>query len=262
MKKNFVLIAFIWLSIFTLSSTCLFTYADVVGGSAEGDVTSIPWSEEDDGVVIIDELETPVGHDEELPFADVKVDDWFYEDLKVVYDHKILTGTSDSTYSPSIPVTRAMMITSIFKFSGEEEFEEDIPFADVEKGTYYYFSVVWGKYHDIVKGLGASYNPNSSITRQDMIVMLFRYDKRFVENINDGDFYNNTPSNALKAYKDMDEVSEYAVEAMNWAVDKDIFQGRKADVLAPKSTLTRAELATVMARYLEIEDKCRINNEE
>ena len=176
-------------------------------------------------------------------FSDVKQDDWFYSDVMFVFDKKIMTGTSDSEFSPDTTLNRAMMITILHRIDGDSSvYEKDI-FNDVEKNSWYENAVKWGFENKIVAGASEStFAPMDNLTREQLCVMLYNYTKHIGAKIDFAD---------ISSYSDDSTVSEWANEAVSWAVQEKIITGKGNNVLAPKDGATRAEAAAVIRRYAE-----------
>lgn len=176
-------------------------------------------------------------------FFDVKQDDWFYSDVIFVFDKKIMTGTSDSEFSPDNTLNRAMMITIVHRIDGDSfVYEKDI-FNDVEKNSWYENAVKWGFENKIVAGTSEStFAPMDSLTREQLCVMLYNYTKYIGAKTEFAD---------ISSYSDGSTVSKWAKEAVSWVVQEKIITGKGNNILAPKDGATRAEAAAVIRRYTE-----------
>ena len=106
-----------------------------------------------------------------LPFNDVKVTSWFYDEVKYVYENGLMTGTSDTTFSPNGTTTRGMVVTILWRLDGEPDSTE-MRFADVAAGRYYTDAVMWASSNNIAGGHGdGNFGPNDPITREQLAVI-------------------------------------------------------------------------------------------
>jgi hypothetical protein len=193
----------------------------------------------------IDDEDTPLAGspDGALPYTDVKSGDWFYDAVKFVTEHGLMNGTAADKFSPNSSLTRAMLVTVLYRVAGSPEVTrgEDAPFADVPDGEWYSDAVLWASENGIVLGYGnGKFGPNDALTREQLVTILHRY----------AGLPAATPG-ALAGFTDVSKVSAYAVEAFTWAVGGGLIAGRTATTLSPQGTATRAEVATILARYVE-----------
>lgn len=176
-------------------------------------------------------------------FADIKQDDWFYNDIMFVFNNKIMTGTSESEFSPDTTLNRAMMITILHRIDGDSSVYEKNIFNDVEKNSWYEGAVNWGFENKIVTGTGENtFAPMNSLTREQLCVMLYNYTKYIGAKTELAD---------ISFYHDEKIVSEWAKDAVSWAVEEKIVTGKGNNTIAPRDCATRAEAAAVIRRYIE-----------
>ncbi len=184
-------------------------------------------------------------------FSDIKQNDWFYSDVMFVSNNKIMTGTSESEFSPNTTLNRAMMITILHRIDGDSStYKKDI-FNDVEKNSWYENAVNWGYENKIVTGTSANtFAPKNNLTREQLCVMLYNYTKHIGVKTEFAD---------TSSFSDNNTVSDWAKDAVSWAVQEKIVTGKGNNTLAPKDSATRAEAAAVIRRYtekfVEIEEK-------
>lgn len=178
-----------------------------------------------------------------IPFVDIKESDWFYDDVMFVFNENIMSGTGENEFSPNTILNRAMMITILHRISGDNSvYDEDI-FNDVEKNSWYENAVNWGYKNKIVSGMGEkTFAPMNNLTREQLCVMLYNYTKHIGLNGELAD---------LSSFADKDSVSDWAKEAVSWAVQEKIITGKGNNTLAPQDSATRAEAAAVIRRYME-----------
>jgi len=178
------------------------------------------------------------------PFVDVAKDDWYYESVKYANENKLFNGVSNTEFGANIPMTRGMLVTVLYRLEGEPATNRSIPFADVDMSMYYANAVIWAKQHGIVNGVDATnFVPNGEITREQLVTILYRYAQYKGKDVSVGENTN------ILSYDDFNELSEYAIPAMQWACGSGIITGRTTSTIAPKGTATRAEVATMLMRY-------------
>ena len=182
---------------------------------------------------------------ETLPFTDVKTGDWFYEAVQYVYDKGMMTGVSADRFTPASTTTRGMIVTILYRLENEPAVSGDLPFTDVERGAWYANAVAWAAANDIVNGTSATtFAPNSPITREQMATMLYRFAQyKGMDAV--------TLQEHLTGYPDGDQVSDYAIPAMNWAVGQGLIAGMENGTLVPQGSATRAQVATILMRFCE-----------
>ena len=181
----------------------------------------------------------------ELPFTDVRGDDWFYDDVAYVYENGLMNGTSETTFSPYISTTRGMIVTILYRMEGRPAVFEACPFTDVKAGAYYERAIVWAAENGIVKGYGnGCFGPDDQITREQMAAILYRYAKNRGLDVSVGENTN------ILSYDDALDISEYAVPAMQWACGAQIIHGADGR-LTPGAKATRAQVAAILHRFCE-----------
>ena len=111
-----------------------------------------------------------------LPFTDVRESDWFYDDVVYAYENGLFSGTSDTTFSPNASMTRAMLVTVLYRLEGQPTVSGRSGFSDVKLNSYYEDAVTWAADNGIVNGTGATtFSPNANVTREQMAAILYRY---------------------------------------------------------------------------------------
>lgn len=181
--------------------------------------------------------------DGKLPFTDVLTTDWFYEDVAFVYNEGLFTGTSDTTFSPNAPMTRAMLVTVLYRLEGEPTVTGRSGFADVVLNSYYEDAVTWAADNGIVNGTSTSaFSPEQNVTREQMAAILYRY-AQYMK-------YNTAASASLTRFYDHASVSGYAVTALQWTVAEKLVNGT-AGKLLPTGNATRAQVAAILHRFVE-----------
>jgi hypothetical protein len=190
---------------------------------------------------------TPTPTPASLPFTDVTADDWFHAAVEFVYARSYFKGTSDTEFSPQTSMNRAMFVTVLYRVSGEtsnvSEFFPDFPDAS-DSSQYYYAAVRWAAANDIVNGYDDGlFHPERNISREQMAALIYRY-----ATLND----TSTPPDALGEFTDAGSVSDWARDAVNWAVSLKIINGMGDGTLMPQNTSTRAQVAQVIMKYVQL----------
>ena len=182
----------------------------------------------------------PVG----LPFADVSGSDWFYNDVRYVYEKGIMDGTGADRFSPNAPLTRAMIVTILYRMAGSPSVSGSSDFTDVAAGKWFAKAVAWAAANGIVNGYGSGlFGPNDPVTREQLAAILYRYAVY-------GGMTAVTLEENLGSFADTVQLSAYAIQAMNWAVGQGLINGSGSN-LVPKAQATRAQVAAIIHRYLE-----------
>jgi hypothetical protein len=220
------------------------------GGGAPSGGGSLPSSDtggaadtSSGGLVDLDEEETPLA----LPFlfTDVKESDWFYGDVYAMWENNLMNGTSETLFSPNSALTRAMVVTVLYRMEGSPDVSAMAnPFPDVPAGQYYTDAVRWAAGHGIVLGYtNGEFGPNDNITREQMAAILHRYEQ----------YAQTAPPDVIEAreFADGDSISEYAKAAVAKLVTQGVITGKPNDIFDPKGNATRAEFAAVLHRFME-----------
>lgn len=176
-------------------------------------------------------------------FDDVKPENWFADAVDFTSGHELFIGVSDTEFGPRLTMTRAMLVTVLYRLEDKPAVKGILKFTDVAAGKWYTDAVEWASDNGIVKGVGNDlYAPNANVTREQIATMLFRYAQYLGMDV--------SGRASLDKFYDGDQVSDWAKDAMQWAVKLGIFQGDDAGALNPKNNATRAEVATLMQRIV------------
>ena len=180
-------------------------------------------------------------------FNDVSQDDWFYEYVMTAAARGLFTGTAQNIFSPNLNMTRAMFAAVLVRLSGVDldEYRNVAPtFSDVSSDQWYFSAVEWAARNGIIMGVSSNdFAPDAPITREQMAVMLFR----FIETMDI-----EIPAGASNAFTDQDAISTWATDAVVAIQAMGIITGRPNGAFDPQATATRAEVATVFTRFLQI----------
>ena len=190
---------------------------------------------------------TIVGSAADLPFTDVKADAWYYEAVQYVYEKELFAGVTTTTFEPDAPMTRAMLVSVLWRLEGRPEAPSTNPFSDVQNGKWYTSGVLWAASKEIVSGFpNGTFAPDDSITREQMASLIMRYATyKGIELVQGA---------SLDSFVDADKVQGWSKEAVAWAVAAGIISGNKqGDVytLAPQASATRAQVASILMRFIE-----------
>ena len=176
-------------------------------------------------------------------FVDVKETDWYFGAVKYVYENSLFQGTGNG-FEPDTPMSRAMLVTVLHRFADPAEIAAENPFTDVPENEWYTDSVKWAAKNNIVSGVSeTAFDPDSGITREQLALILYRYAILCGYDV---------AGDELAGYQDAENISDYAVNAVRYAVAKGILAGKKETVLAPQDGATRAEVATMLMRFSSV----------
>ena len=180
-------------------------------------------------------------------FTDVEENGWYHTGVDFMVKNGFMNGVADDAFDVDGNLTRAQLVTILYRIAGEPETTATNPFADVADGQWYTNAVIWAAENGIVKGVNTTtFAPNDQITREQIATILFRYAK--AEKV----------EGKLAGFPDAEKVSDYAADAMAWAVEQGLINGiSESDgktYLAPQETATRAQIAVILMRYLTAEN--------
>ena len=169
---------------------------------------------------------------------------WYYDSVKFVSGMGLFNGTGDGTFSPFDKMTRGMLVTVLHRFNGVEE-EFTGYFEDVDNTKWYSNGVFWAAENKIVTGYDdGSFKPDNNITREQLALILYRYTKFAGYDI--GSYED------IDEFSDVDSISSFAAESMKWAVSEGLITGKGNGILDPKGEASRAEVATILMRFIEL----------
>lgn len=174
-----------------------------------------------------------------LPFADLQPGAWYYREVRSAVEAGMFSGVSDDRFAPNASMTRAMVVQVLYNMQKEHGEMQEISFTDVNEGDWYYDAVAWAVSEGVVTGVSeTSFAPDKPLTRQDLAVILWRY--------------NDSPGSeeTLEDFSDMQKISDYAKDAMVWAVEEGLMQGESGRLM-PQKTATRVQTAVIMQRCFQ-----------
>ena len=172
-------------------------------------------------------------------FTDVPATHWAAGAVEFVTSQGLLQGTGTSTFAPGQPMTRAMLVTALWREAGSPVVNYAMDFDDVAEGQWYTEAVRWAASEGIVAGTGKGFSPDAALTRESLAAILFRYAGGQVS------------ADDLSGYADGAVVSAWAREAMNWAVAQGLITGKSGGRLDPGGTASRAEVSAILMRYVQ-----------
>lgn len=177
-------------------------------------------------------------------FIDTDANHWAFNAVAFATSRELFQGVGADRFAPADPMTRSMLVTVLYRLENEPEAGE-ATFADVPAGTWYTDAVAWASANGIVTGTGAGFDPDGKITRESLAVMLYRYaEKLGMDTGADG--------MAAVEFSDSAGISAWAEEAMSWSVKNGILTGKIGGVLDPGGTASRAEVATMLMRFVAL----------
>lgn len=200
-------------------------------------------------VVTFEKIED--GEDSQTPapsvsFTDVPAGAWYAEAVSFVVARGLFQGDSATTFAPNADMNRAMLVTVLYRLSGDSTPAQAAGFTDVAAGTWYADAVAWAKANGIVSGVSSSqFAPAQSITREQTAAILSRYSA----------YKGHTLPTGSADFADRDQISDYAQQAVASMQAAGLIQGRENNRFAPKEKSTRAEVATILMRYVKMTEQ-------
>lgn len=208
----------------------------------EPDETDPPYTEPDEDDSDEDETEPPFEYPSKLdvPFADMKKSHWAHTYVGKALYRKLVSGYPDGTFRPDEKMTRAEFATLLWNMEGKPSTTKSEPFRDVAPSDWYCKAVTWAYSMGYVSGTSEhEFSPDDYITREQAVTILYRYADT------PGTSYN------LMPFSDRGKISSYALGAMSWAVGAGVITGVDSTHIAPQDHATRAQLCTIIVRYLD-----------
>jgi hypothetical protein len=178
-----------------------------------------------------------------LRFRDVSESSYYYTPVANMTARGLLNGVSKYSFEPETYMTRAMLITVLWRMAGQPSAGTNSGFQDVSAGSYYAQAVTWAASKGIAQGVTAtSFQPEQDLTREQLVTFLYRYAQTMG--------YNTAAYNNLAKYTDVSQTGSYAIPAFRWAVGAGIIQGVTDTQLGSRQTATRAQGTTMLYRFL------------
>ena len=188
----------------------------------------------------------PVDPTPEATFTDVSETAWYKNSVDYAVEHGLMNGTGSNTFEPESTMTRAMLVTVLWRYANAPKPGAN-PFTDVPNGKWYTDAVAWAAESGVVNGVGdGKFEPDGSVTREQMATILYRYAQKAG--------IDTSKHTELSAFPDASRVSAYARAPMQWIVAESVIGGSREngqDWLNPQGNATRAEVATILMRFIE-----------
>lgn len=182
----------------------------------------------------------------ETRFMDVKPGSWYYKSIVYAVSNGLMNGVGDSKFEPEEGMTRAMLVTVLWRYEGSPK-QRPSTFSDVRRGQWYSEAVSWAAKNGIVTGVGDNkFEPDTQITREQIATILYRYAQKKRADT--------SARGSLSAFPDNGKVNGWAKTALQWCVGEGLIGGTNENgrvYLDPQGTATRAQVATILMRYIE-----------
>ena len=186
------------------------------------------------------------GEDVLNKFTDLSGDAWYSDSAKYVLENGLMKGVTDTTFAPNENLTRAMLVTVLYRAENEPATNRSIPFSDVDMGAYYASAVSWAKQNGIVNGVTENeFAPKIDITREQITTIMHRYAMYKGDDVESGENTN------ILSYDDSDSISDYAKASLQWATGSGLIKDKTESTLNPLDNATRAEAATIFYRFVK-----------
>lgn len=184
------------------------------------------------------------GYEVPFPFVDVSKTDWFYNDVKYVWQHDIMNGVSDTKFAPKTSMTRAMFVTVLYRLEGSPDVTgmATPPFTDIgaKNFDWAYNAIVWAYNTGVTKGTSATtFAPGVAISRQEIVTMLYRY-------------AGSPAVSGSPIFGDSSVISSWARDAVQWAKSLGIVNGYPNGNFGPVNATTRGQMAAMIHRYMQL----------
>ena len=178
----------------------------------------------------------PAGH-----FVDLDLKLWYHDGIHFCAEHELMIGMTGKTFEPYTPITRAMIVTILYRMEGKPIMTGAEVYDDVEPALWYGPAVEWGTESGVVNGYGGGkFGPMDPVTREQMAAIFYRYAQY--------KGYGVSENADIRSYADADDVSNYAVPAMQWACGAKLIQGANGKLM-PLDSTTRAQAAAIIQRF-------------
>ena len=171
-------------------------------------------------------------------FSDVAADAWYTDAVAYVRDNGLMGGTSDTTFEPEGTMTRSMLSATLYRLAGSPTVTGEDAFSDTEEGVWYTDAVLWASQQGLVGGYGNGlFGTNDPVTREQIAVLLWRY-------------AGSPAAEAGADFADESAISDYAVQAVDWARASGVVSGAEGNRFLPQSNATRVQVAAILRNYL------------
>lgn len=177
-------------------------------------------------------------------YTDLNMGEWYHDGIHYCLDEGLMDGVDAGMFAPNATTSRAMIVTILWRLQASPEVEATETFTDVSPDAWYAKAIAWAVAEGVADGYGEGlFGPNDAITREQLAAMLWRYAG------------SPEAGGDLSAFADGDDTSDWAQQAMSWAVAQGLITGVDSDRLDPKGQATRAQTATILMRFAQSETK-------
>lgn len=175
-------------------------------------------------------------------FSDVDKSAWFYDNVQYVIENGLMTGISENEFSPNSETTRGMIVTILWRLE-DRPVSTGVEFDDVNSNDYYHNAVVWAAANKIVSGYNENlFGPNDIATREQLSTIMYRYAEY-------KDYDITSVGADLDKYDDKEQISDYAIDSIKWAVAHQIISGTSEKTISPKDNVSRCQVAAILKRF-------------
>lgn len=182
----------------------------------------------------------------DVNYADVAENEWFYGYVKAVTMRELMTGYDSGAFGAYDNLGRGQFATILYRMEQKPEVKYSNMFPDVPNEQFYSLPAVWAGTEKVITGYdNGTFGPADDITREQLVTIMYRYAKMKGQDV--------TATETFERFPDAEWVSEFAKEAMNWAVDREIIKGTDDGRLEPQGNVSRAVCATIITRYTQEE---------
>lgn len=176
-------------------------------------------------------------------FRDLDTTKWYHEAIDTMLREGLMNGTGNGLFEPNGTLTRAMLVTILWRSEGEPAASAQTSFTDVPAGAYYAEAVRWAAANGVVKGVSSTeFGPSKNITRQELVTILWRLAAKKGLNTSNAGL-------TVPEFADRSQIAAWAAEAMSWGCTRGILTGKSANRVDPTGTATRAEAAAMIVRF-------------
>lgn len=177
-----------------------------------------------------------------VEFVDVEIGSWYYENVVYVVGNGLMLGVSDTVFAPDDGTTRGMLVTILYRLAGSPAVSGSMDFTDIQDDAYYRDAVLWAVREGITVGVSdTSFAPDDMISREQLVTLLYRYAQAAGRDT--------TARVELDSFRDADQISGFARDAMAWAVAEGIIQGGSDSMILPGEEASRAQIAAIIQRF-------------
>lgn len=180
----------------------------------------------------------------EKVYTDVDTAEWYADAVNYVTQNGLFGGVSDTEFAPNENMTRAMLVTVLYRLEKTSPVSKESKFSDVASGEWYTDAIIWASENKIVNGISDNeFAPDENVTREQTAAILYRYAKF--------KGYDTSSRADLSNFNDTDKISDYALDAIKWANAEKLINGTDTDTLSPDTFSTRAQVAAILMRFCQ-----------